>query len=368
MGVDPALAHLEGGGEVADRQPLQTVDGGQRDGGSDDRLTCSFAVGTRPSRERHVDKIARSVVLCPMSTTDRAFSEGSDHDHRHDRRAANGRRHRRADGGSYRCRAALPADPGRSAGGAHPARHRVVLDPVRRAGGDRRAERRRKDDAAGDDRRHRPGHGGLGALRRGRRARQRRSVPQRARLRAAGRHHPRRPAARAHAALRGTPAAAVRDEPGRRRRRRRRRPRRGRARRPGRRAGRCAERRAAQAGQHRRRAAHRSARVLPRRADVGPGSADERRADHPPAPARRPVGDGRVHDALRRRPGDVSPHRVHDPRRTGRLRRNHRRGARVVRGRLGPRPLPRCSPIPSASPNRPASRPRRWCQSGRPAT
>ena len=29
VGVDPALAHLEGGGEVADRQTLQTVDGGQ---------------------------------------------------------------------------------------------------------------------------------------------------------------------------------------------------------------------------------------------------------------------------------------------------------------------------------------------------
>ena len=123
------------------------------------------------------------------------------------------------------------------------------------------------------------------------------------------------------------------------RRRRRRRPRRRRAHRPGRRAGRCAQRRAAQAGQHRRRAAHRSARVLPRRADVGPRPADERRADHPPAPARRPVGHGRVHDAFRRRPGDVRPHRVHDPGRTGRLRRNHRRGARVVRGRLGPRAL-----------------------------
>ena len=29
VGVDAALAHLEGGGEVADRQTLQTVDGGQ---------------------------------------------------------------------------------------------------------------------------------------------------------------------------------------------------------------------------------------------------------------------------------------------------------------------------------------------------
>ena len=29
VGVDPALAHVEGGGEVADRQALETVDGGQ---------------------------------------------------------------------------------------------------------------------------------------------------------------------------------------------------------------------------------------------------------------------------------------------------------------------------------------------------
>ena len=103
----------------------------------------------------------------------------------------------------------------------------TLLDAVsftisrRRAGRDRRAERRRQDDAAGGDRRHRPGDVGLGALRRHRRARQPGGVPQRARLRAPGRHHPRRPAARPHAALRGTAAASVVDERGRRRRRRR---------------------------------------------------------------------------------------------------------------------------------------------------
>ena len=47
-------------------------------------------------------------------------------------------------------RPALPAGPGRSTRGGHPARRRVVHDPGRRAGGDRRAERRRQDDAAED--------------------------------------------------------------------------------------------------------------------------------------------------------------------------------------------------------------------------
>ena len=56
--------------------------------------------------------------------------------------------------------------------------------------------------------------------------------------------------------------------------------------------------------------------------------------------ARRRVGDGRVHDALRRGPGAVRSHRVHGARRAGGLRRDRRRGARAVRGRLGPGALP----------------------------
>ena len=51
--------------------------------------------------------------------------------------------------------------------------------------------------------------------------------------------------------------------------------------RAGRRPGRLAERRAAQARQHRRRAAHRTARLLPRRADVRPRPGHERGARSP---------------------------------------------------------------------------------------
>ena len=114
---------------------------------------------------------------------------------------------------------------------------------------------------------------------------------------------------------------------------RRRGPRRDRRRRPDRarrRPGRRAERRAAQARQHRGRAAHRPARLLPRRADVGPRPDHERGAGRPPARARRPVGDRRVHDALGRGPRAVRSHRVHGARRAGRLRRHRRRGARAA--------------------------------------
>ena len=89
-----------------------------------------------------------------------------------------------------------------------------------------------------------------------------------------------------------------------------------------RRPGRLAERRAAQARQHRRRAAHRPARVLPRRADVRPRPGHERGADRPPAPAGRPVGDRRVHHALGRRPRAVRSRRVHGAGRASRLRRH----------------------------------------------
>ena len=166
-------------------------------------------------------------------------------------------------------------------------------------------------------------------------------VPQRARLRAAGRHHPCRSAARN--ACSATPRGCGS---------RRRRP-------PAEvddavrdaidavgltehadvRVG-SLERRAAQARQHRRRAAHRSARLLPRRADIGPRPGHERGADRPPAPARRPVGDGRVHHALGRGPRPVRSHRVHGARWASGLRRHRRRGARAVRGQLGPGALP----------------------------
>ena len=63
-----------------------------------------------------------------------------------------------------------------------------------------------------------PATSGAVQLRRHRRACPPGDVPQPARLRAAGRHHPRRPAARPHAPLRRSAAAPVVDELGRRRR------------------------------------------------------------------------------------------------------------------------------------------------------
>ncbi len=234
---------------------------------------------------------------------------------------------------------------------------RVVHALGRRARRDRRSERRRQDDAAGGDRRHRPGNLGVGALRRHRRVRQPGDIPQRARLRAAGRHHPRRPAARTHAPLRRAAAAPVVDKRGRGRRRRPRRDRRRRPDRSRRRPGRLAERRAAQARQHRRRAAHRSARLLPRRADVRPRPGHERGADRPPAPARRPVGDGRVHDALGRGPGSVRSHRVHDARWASGLRRDRRRGARAASGSARSPSSTDAWPIWTAPPTQPARTP-----------
>ena len=64
------------------------------------------------------------------------------------------------------------------------------------------------------------------------------------------------------------------------------------------------------------------ARLLPRRADLGTRPGHERGADRPSAPARRPVGDGRVHHPLDRGPRPVRPHRVHGARRAGGLRRD----------------------------------------------
>ena len=136
-----------------------------------------------------------------------------------------------------------------------------------RAGRDRRRERRWKDHAARGARGS-AGGSGTGVVRRCRPLRQPRCLSRPARIRAAGRHHPRGAAARADAPVRGEAAAS-----GVRLQGRGRRPRRGRA--PGarahgarRRARGSALRRAAQAGKLRRRAADAVARLLPRRADV----------------------------------------------------------------------------------------------------
>ena len=73
VGVDAALAHAEGAGEVADRQAFEAVDRRERHRLPHDRVAGAFTVGARLPGVRHVDKIARSVVLSGHSTTDRAF-------------------------------------------------------------------------------------------------------------------------------------------------------------------------------------------------------------------------------------------------------------------------------------------------------
>ena len=131
------------------------------------------------------------------------------------------------------------------------------------------------------------------------------------------------------AALR-LPASPVR---GRGRRRRRSGPRRpgpfGARGRPGRRA----VRRPAQARQHRRRAADEPARLLPGRADFGPRSGELQRAPAATARARRRRLHGRLHHPFGPGPGLLRPRRVPRSRGPPGLRRDGRRGARLLRGR-----------------------------------
>ena len=216
----------------------------------------------------------------------------------------------------------------------------VVLGRRGRARRDRRPQRCRQDNTVGGHRRRRPDQRGIGALRWHRPARQPPEVPRRDRLRPPGRHHPRRPAAATHAPLRSTTPAPVIDHCRRGRRRGRCRDQHRRTDRVRRRPGRVAERRTAQARQHCRRAPHRTARLLPRRADVRPRPGHEHRAGPPLANARRPVGDRRVHHALGRRPRSVRSRRLHGAGWTGRLRRHRRRRARALRGGLGSGALP----------------------------
>src|SRR5262249_39606439 len=72
VGVQAAFAQAGGGGQVPDRQALQPVGGGQGRGGAQDRGAGALPVGARVpvaagavvgGGVRHVDKIARSVVL-----------------------------------------------------------------------------------------------------------------------------------------------------------------------------------------------------------------------------------------------------------------------------------------------------------------
>src|SRR3954452_8310884 len=61
VGIDAALAHVQGTGEVADRETFENLDRGESLGFADDGLPCSYAVGALLSIRWHLDKIARSV-------------------------------------------------------------------------------------------------------------------------------------------------------------------------------------------------------------------------------------------------------------------------------------------------------------------
>ena len=52
VGVEPALAHAGGLGEVADREALEALDGGELRGRFEDRAPAPLAVGAAPPRGR----------------------------------------------------------------------------------------------------------------------------------------------------------------------------------------------------------------------------------------------------------------------------------------------------------------------------
>src|SRR5207342_1566983 len=54
---------------VADRQPFETVDGGQGDRLAEDRVPRAFPVRSRLSLLNHIDKIARPFVLSQQART-----------------------------------------------------------------------------------------------------------------------------------------------------------------------------------------------------------------------------------------------------------------------------------------------------------
>ena len=87
-------------------------------------------------------------------------------------------------------------------------------------------------------------------------------------------------------------------------------------------------------------APHRTARILPGRADVQPRPGHQRRPDDPLAPAGRRVDHRGVHHPLGRGPRTLRPDRLHGVWRPDRLRRHRRRCAREVRGRLAAGPVP----------------------------
>ena len=188
------------------------------------------------------------------------------------------------------------------------------------------------------------------ALRRRRPARQPRDVPRRDRLRAPGRHHPRRPPAAAHAPLRGAPAAAVVDD---------RRPRS--TRRSARRSPRSAStehadvRVGALSGGQRKRASIAVELLTEPRAffldeptsGLDPSTSAELVAHLRTLADRSATVVFTTHSVEDL--GAVRSHRVHGARRADRLRRHRRRGAGALRGRLGARALPPCWPTRDAA-------------------
>ena len=369
VGVDAALAHVERAGEVADREPFEAVERRERHGLAHDRFASAFSVGALLPLTRHVDKIARSVVLYVLQHDRSCYLGGTMTAHLQQRRDGDvrlqdpeatsvlGARVRppgfcvHVDEVSRRVRVhgrgeitlldavsftvaagELVAIVGPSGAGKTTLLETIAgiapasAGSVRFDGIDLHANLRKFRGVIGyvpqDDIIHA-------------------DLPLEHTLRYAARL--RLPSSTTAAEVDDAVRAAIdtvgltehADRPGR-----------------------LPERRAAQARQRRRRAAHRTARLLPGRADVRPRPGDERGADRPPARARRPVGDCRVHHALGRGPRSVRSRRVHGAGRTSRLRRHRRRSARALRGRLGPGALPppgrggRPSPTPPATTGR----------------
>ena len=73
VGVDAALAHVERVREVADREPLEAVECCEGHGFSHDGFAGVLSVSPLLSLVRHVDKIARPVVLSQLRTNGRAI-------------------------------------------------------------------------------------------------------------------------------------------------------------------------------------------------------------------------------------------------------------------------------------------------------
>ena len=76
MGEQAALAHADGVGKAAERQPLEALDGREPRGLAQNRLAASLAVAAAPalrvSGSSSLDKLARSVVLYSLFQHERS--------------------------------------------------------------------------------------------------------------------------------------------------------------------------------------------------------------------------------------------------------------------------------------------------------